>query len=121
RSPAAPGICPLWWPQTRRQVSTLDGASGRPRHPEGIFWGGPEEVDLTSPNLFPSMSTIAALNDAFRRTVAGGTVFVTAGIAALPRESQERIIAKVLSFDAFTADNDPYGASTTSGPLRSRK
>jgi len=55
------------------------------------------------------MSTIAEQNDAFRRLGAAGTVFVTAGINALPSEAQARILSQVVAFDAFTEDNDPYG------------
>ena len=35
----------------------------------------------------PKSRTIARLNDAFRRTLAGGMVNMTAGVAALPREN----------------------------------
>ncbi|MBM3273109.1 DUF3768 domain-containing protein [Candidatus Kaiserbacteria bacterium] len=55
------------------------------------------------------MSTIAELNDAFRRSAPAGTTFVTAGIAALPQEAQARILERVRTFDAFTEGNDPYG------------
>lgn len=54
---------------------------------------------------------IAALNDAFRRTMGamGGRVMQTAGVAALPPAARATIYAQVATFDAFTPDNDPYG------------
>src|SRR5947207_1306493 len=52
---------------------------------------------------------IAALNDAFRRTLIGGRVYLTRGIAALPPSVQESIIAEVRVFDTLTPDNDPHG------------
>ena len=52
---------------------------------------------------------IAELNDAFRRNLFGGDVYLTRGISALPVSAQEEIIAKVRTFDAFGPDNDPYG------------
>ncbi len=55
------------------------------------------------------MTTIAELNDSFRRTGSGGTVVVTSGIAAIPEEAQGRILVLVATFDAFTENNDPYG------------
>lgn len=61
------------------------------------------------PSDLSRMSTIAELNDVFRRTGAGGTVVVTTGIAALPAEAQGRILSRVASFAAFTENNDPYG------------
>lgn len=54
-------------------------------------------------------AAICALNDAFRRSFAGGRVVVTASIADLPEQEREAILAKVRSFDAFTPDNDPHG------------
>jgi len=50
---------------------------------------------------------IRELSDRFRRTFAGGIVTVTRGIAA--REDAAAIIEKVKTFEAFNADNDPYG------------
>ena len=52
--------------------------------------------------------SIRALNDAFRRTFAGGTVVITAGVEALPSNQRRSILAKVRAFDAFTEDNDPH-------------
>ena len=53
---------------------------------------------------------IAELNDAFRSSLAGGRVVMTAGVAAL-WSSHARIDAlrAVQAFNAFTPDNDPYG------------
>jgi Protein of unknown function (DUF3768) len=53
--------------------------------------------------------TIRALNDAFRRSLDGGTLIMTAGIVALGTVRQAEIIAAVQLFDAFTPDNDPWG------------
>ena len=53
--------------------------------------------------------TIAEQNDAFRRSFTGGQVLITAGIDALPEWAQDGIIERVLTFDAFSPDNDPYG------------
>lgn len=52
---------------------------------------------------------IAALNDRFRRSFLGGRVMFTSGILALPEMAQRIIVAKVQTFNDFTADNDPYG------------
>ncbi|WP_084678891.1 DUF3768 domain-containing protein [Methylocystis sp. ATCC 49242] len=34
---------------------------------------------------------------------------MTAGVASLPLADQAAIVRKVMRFDAFTPDNDPYG------------
>ena len=52
---------------------------------------------------------IRTLNDAFRRTLHGGTVMFTAGIMALGGEAQAKILTAIQAFDAFNADNDPWG------------
>lgn len=52
---------------------------------------------------------IRELNDQFRRTFRGGTVVHTAGIAALPSPVKSTIHDHVRHFDAFEADNDPWG------------
>ena len=51
---------------------------------------------------------IAELNDAFRRTLRGGTLLMTAGIMALGQEAQDRILIAVRAFDDFSDDNDPW-------------
>jgi hypothetical protein len=56
-----------------------------------------------------SAEKIRTLNDAFRRSFAGGKVMMTAGIAALPDAAQATVLDEVRTFDAFTADNDPHG------------
>ena len=55
------------------------------------------------------MSKIALLNDAFRTTLSGGTVLLTAGVHELPDMVKAAAIRRVATFDAFTEDNDPYG------------
>ena len=53
-------------------------------------------------------TTIAQLNDAFRKTFIGGVVVITQGIQALPEESRKAILTAVQSFNDFNEDNDPY-------------
>jgi hypothetical protein len=52
---------------------------------------------------------IAALNDSFRRTFAGGRVVMTAGVAALAAAEREEIVRVVRTFETFDPDDDPYG------------
>lgn len=52
---------------------------------------------------------LRALNDALRCHGRGGRLFVTAGLLALGTDLAARILAAVRAFNAFTADNDPYG------------
>jgi hypothetical protein len=52
---------------------------------------------------------IRALNDEFRRTLVGGRVVLTSGVAALSDEDRTTLLRKVQSFETFTPDNDPHG------------
>ena len=52
---------------------------------------------------------IRELNDAFRRSFAGGRVMTTAGIAAMTEKLRADVFERVRTFDAFTSDNDPHG------------
>ena len=56
-----------------------------------------------------SSEAIRNLNDAFRRSLAGGKVMMTAGIAALPDATRAKVLDEVRKFDAFSADSDPHG------------
>jgi hypothetical protein len=55
------------------------------------------------------MNKIALLNDAFRTTLTGGTVLLTLGVQELPDMVKAAAIRKVVEFDDFNEDNDPYG------------
>ena len=49
---------------------------------------------------------ICELNDAFRTSLSGGRVMMTAGIDG---DVKAAIIREVATFNDFTADNDPHG------------
>ena len=51
---------------------------------------------------------IRALNDAFRRTLLGGRVVMTASIAAIACDVRAVIVRRMQFFNAFNRDNDPY-------------
>ena len=57
----------------------------------------------------PNTARIAELNDVLRTTFLTGRVLMTEGIRALPDARQSRIVEAVQTFDAFGADNDPFG------------
>jgi hypothetical protein len=52
---------------------------------------------------------IQQLNDAFRTTMTGGRVMMTAGVDALPSDVKAMVIRRVATFSEFTPDNDPHG------------
>jgi hypothetical protein len=56
-----------------------------------------------------SAERIRELNDAFRTTMTGGKVLLTAGVDALPSDVKAMVIRKVATFSDFTPDNDPHG------------
>ena len=67
-----------------------------------------------------STNAIASLNDGFRTSFVGGSIFTTAGIQALGSEFVAEALSGVRSFDAFTQENDPhsehdFGALTIQG------
>jgi len=55
------------------------------------------------------VNRIRNLNDALRRSLAGGVLMMTAGVIALGRAKQMVILDALAAFDSFEADNDPYG------------
>jgi hypothetical protein len=56
-----------------------------------------------------STEKVRALNDAFRKSFAGGKVVMTASVAALPDIVRANALLEVTRFDRFTPDNDPHG------------
>ena len=56
-----------------------------------------------------STEKIRALNDAFRTTMTGGKVLLTAGVNALPSDVKAIVIRRVATFSDFNEDNDPHG------------
>jgi len=64
-----------------------------------------KETDLETRRL-----KIKKLNDLLREHAIGnGSMVVTSGVAALSEAARTNVIAAVQAFDAFSADNDPYG------------
>lgn len=55
-----------------------------------------------------STATICALNDALRTLTGEGRICFTAGISALPRDEQAKIMERVFDFDEFTPESDPH-------------
>ena len=56
-----------------------------------------------------SAEKIRALNDAFRTTMTGGKVLLTAGVNALPSDLKAMVIRRVATFSEFNEENDPHG------------
>ena len=52
---------------------------------------------------------VRTLNDAFRRSLSGGSVMMTPGIAALGPEAVGRLVRTLITFDDFSHENDPHG------------
>lgn len=56
-----------------------------------------------------SVARIRDLNDAFRKTFAGGKIVMTASVAALPEMVKASALVKLAEFDDFTREDDPHG------------
>ena len=65
-------------------------------------------IDTNSGDCAIRSAAVRRLNDAFRSTLIGGTVLMTAGVVALGAEAQAETLTKVQTFNAFNADNDPW-------------
>lgn len=52
---------------------------------------------------------IQQLNDQFRRSLSGGRILLTPGIAELDDATQNEIFRQVIEFQDFNDANDPYG------------
>jgi Protein of unknown function (DUF3768) len=51
---------------------------------------------------------IRALNDELRQRLTGGLALITTGVAALGRETVDRIVKTISVFDDFCNANDPH-------------
>jgi hypothetical protein len=56
-----------------------------------------------------STARIRELNDAFRKTFAGGKMVMSASVAALPEMVKASALVKVAEFTDFTLEDDPHG------------
>jgi hypothetical protein len=56
-----------------------------------------------------SHAGMAALNDQFRRTGSGGQIVTTPAIRALNAAEWKEMLRRIMRFNDFTPDNDPYG------------
>ena len=61
------------------------------------------------PKAEMSTERIRELNDAFRRTFAGGKLMMTSGVDELPDCVKAEALRQVATFSNFTPDNDPHG------------
>jgi uncharacterized protein DUF3768 len=56
-----------------------------------------------------STARIRELNDAFRKTFAGGKMVMSTSVAALPEMVKASALIKVAEFTDFTLADDPHG------------
>jgi len=64
---------------------------------------------IQSQKTIDATARVRYLNDLLRKTGIGGQIVMAPGIASLEATSTAEIAAAVAAFDAFDADNDPYG------------
>ena len=57
----------------------------------------------------PRAEAIALLNDALRKSGAGGLIVATSGVRALDGFNQLDLIQALARYDRFDLDNDPHG------------
>lgn len=65
----------------------------------------PGGIDMSAERF----ARIRDLNDAFRATLTGGKVMMTAAVTALPADTVAAALQRMRTFADFTKDNDPYG------------
>ncbi|KNY19696.1 DUF3768 domain-containing protein [Methylobacterium sp. ARG-1] len=63
----------------------------------------------SNPAAADPVARVRVLNDAFRRSFAGGQVVETPGVVELRETDRIALLLAVRRFDAFDADNDPHG------------
>ena len=63
----------------------------------------------SSPAVVDPTARVQALNDALRRSFAGGQVVETPGVVELLEADRITLLLAVRRFDRFDPDNDPHG------------
>lgn len=63
----------------------------------------------TIANDTPRAERIARLNDTLRKMGIGGRIMVTRGVQALDGYRSAEVVAELVTYDDFDADNDPHG------------
>lgn len=63
----------------------------------------------TIANDTPRAERIARLNDNLRKTGLGGRIMVTRGVQALHGYRSAELVAELVTYNDFDADNDPHG------------
>ena len=66
-------------------------------------------LDREQEDFAEKTARIRQLNDEFRTTGQGGLVMMTHGVQQLGVKHHAQIVQAIRCFDAFNADNDPYG------------
>lgn len=69
-------------------------------------------IDCKPPSTMPDaarLARIAGLNDELRRAGRGGRCVATPGVLALPHSTKLKLFLRLISYDAFGPDSDPYG------------
>jgi hypothetical protein len=63
---------------------------------------------MVDPSGLTKRQRIRELNDAFRASLIGGKVMLTLGVQGLSDQDRAAALAQILTFSAFTPDNDPH-------------
>ncbi|MCJ2100030.1 DUF3768 domain-containing protein [Methylobacterium sp. E-046] len=72
-------------------------------------FGDSQKPGQSSVTVADPIARMRALNDAFRRSFAGGQVVETPGVVELPESDRIALLLAVRRFSTFDADNDPHG------------
>lgn len=71
--------------------------------------GSSQKPSTPSAAITDSNARLRALNDAFRRSFAGGHVVETPGVVELAEVERIALLMAVRRFSSFDTDNDPHG------------
>ena len=86
---------------SKAELPSLNRPTGLP--------GGSSKPNTPSAAIADPVARVRTLNDAFRRSFAGGQVVETPGVVELPEADRIALLLAVRRFDSFDPDNDPHG------------